>query len=128
MGRRLWSGNTPADGPFLFGATMRVDNFQEADGCNTPTEGEVARWEIHHSQEAINAEGNPDKDATFIRLTQRAPYLSTTYLALFAETDPAGMPRISMNLWPELLDQLIDDLQDARRIANEAIAAVKAEG
>lgn len=105
---------------------MKVESFQRPDGKNTPGEGEVARWEIHHSDEAINADGNPDKDAAFVRLTIREPYLSTVYLVLFAETDPPETPRLSMNLWPERLDELIDDLQDARLKVQEAIQVARA--
>lgn len=75
---------------------------------------EVRRWEVHHSPEAINAEGNPGKDATFARVVQKDDHPASTYLVLFAESDDAGAPRLSMNLWPDTLDELIRDLQDAR--------------
>lgn len=75
---------------------------------------EAQRWEIHHSQESIKAEGNPAGDATFIRISQHQEHRCSTYLTLFQESDAPGVPRLAMNLWPEQLDELIADLQEAR--------------
>lgn len=78
----------------------------------TATEGEIHRWEIHHPPERVaNAEGG---GATFLRVHQSEPHSASTYVTLFAESDPPGTPRLAMNLWPEQLDELIRDLQEAR--------------
>lgn len=80
------------------------------------TIGEINRWEIHHPLERIAAEGNDGGDATFIRLTQIEPYWASTYLVLFAESDKPGKARLSMNLHPDTLDELIRDLTEAKGI------------
>lgn len=76
------------------------------DGLNA-NENEIRRWEIHHTPESIAASGHDPDQVIFLRLTQRAPYLGSIYLAMFREGDPVGTPVQTMNLHPELAEELI---------------------
>jgi hypothetical protein len=69
-------------------------------------------FELHHLPEHY-----PDgsADATFVRVGRYAAHPYSTYLTLFAESDDAGTPRLTMNLWPEMIPELIEMLNTCYR-------------
>ena len=80
----------------------------------TKANPEIMRWELHHSEDRILSEKNPKGDATFLRLIKREKYPGSTYLILFKESDDPGVARLSMNILPEQMDDLIAALREFR--------------
>lgn len=96
---------------------MRVTEID--DTTSTRVEEEVARWEIHHSKEELELHcvyGDSDVPPQYLRISQRDPGWASTFIALFSETDPKGTERYAINLGPEQLQELIDDLIEAKHV------------
>lgn len=76
-------------------------------------ENEIRRVEIHHPEDRVAA--TEQKDAAFVRVSKMRPYTESVYLTVFAESDAADAERLRMNLYPEMVDELVAVLQSFRQ-------------
>ncbi len=76
-------------------------------------ENDVRRVEIHHPEDRVAA--TDEKDAAFVRVCRMRPYTGSVYVSIFAEGDPADTERLRMNLFPEMVDELVAVLQSFRQ-------------